>query len=286
MGDDARGDEARRGRHPDHDRCCRRRPRDRIERGAARHVVCRAPDGEVRRVPGRLHADRGRRAADGWLDYRGRRTTSAAVSCSRQPSTGHLLLYFTSGTTARPEARRAHPRLLPGGPPVDHVLARAAARRRSPQISSPGWAKHAWSQLLRAVAGRGDGLRPQLHALRRRALLGSAPAASTTSAPRPPCGGCSSRPTFERGRPACARSSARASRSTRRSSSGSRRVGARPSATASARPRPPLQIGNTPGQPVKPGSMGRPLPGYRVVLVDPVTDASRPGWTRARSAST
>ncbi len=31
------------------------------------------------------------------------------------------------------------------------------------------------------------------------------------------------------------------------------------------------QVGNTPGQPVKPGSMGRPLPGYPVVLVDPVT---------------
>jgi acetyl-CoA synthetase len=30
------------------------------------------------------------------------------------------------------------------------------------------------------------------------------------------------------------------------------------------------QIGNTPGQPVKPGSMGRPLPGYPVTLVDPV----------------
>jgi acetyl-CoA synthetase len=31
------------------------------------------------------------------------------------------------------------------------------------------------------------------------------------------------------------------------------------------------QIGNPPGQPVKLGSMGRPLPGYTVVLVDPVT---------------
>ena len=28
------------------------------------------------------------------------------------------------------------------------------------------------------------------------------------------------------------------------------------------------QIGNPPGQPVKPGSMGRPLPGYEVVLLD------------------
>ena len=30
-----------------------------------------------------------------------------------------------------------------------------------------------------------------------------------------------------------------------------------------------LQVGNTPGQPVKPGSMGRPMPGVPVVLVDP-----------------
>jgi acetyl-CoA synthetase len=29
------------------------------------------------------------------------------------------------------------------------------------------------------------------------------------------------------------------------------------------------QIGNSPGQPVKPGSMGRPLPGYRVTLLEP-----------------
>jgi acetyl-CoA synthetase len=31
------------------------------------------------------------------------------------------------------------------------------------------------------------------------------------------------------------------------------------------------QVGNPPGQPLKAGSMGRPLPGYPVVLVDPVT---------------
>lgn len=32
-----------------------------------------------------------------------------------------------------------------------------------------------------------------------------------------------------------------------------------------------LQVGNTPGQPVKAGSMGRPMPGVPVVLVDPLT---------------
>ncbi|MGH3222797.1 MAG: AMP-binding enzyme, partial [Streptosporangiaceae bacterium] len=35
------------------------------------------------------------------------------------------------------------------------------------------------------------------------------------------------------------------------------------------------QVGNTPGQPVRLGSMGRPLPGYEVRLVDPVT--GKPG---------
>ena len=29
------------------------------------------------------------------------------------------------------------------------------------------------------------------------------------------------------------------------------------------------QIGNSPGQMLKPGSMGRPLPGFRVALLDP-----------------
>jgi acetyl-CoA synthetase len=32
-----------------------------------------------------------------------------------------------------------------------------------------------------------------------------------------------------------------------------------------------VQIANTPGQPVKPGSMGRPVPGYRIALIDPLT---------------
>jgi acetyl-CoA synthetase len=30
-----------------------------------------------------------------------------------------------------------------------------------------------------------------------------------------------------------------------------------------------LQVGNSPGQSIKPGSMGRPMPGYRIVLLDP-----------------
>jgi acetyl-CoA synthetase len=36
-------------------------------------------------------------------------------------------------------------------------------------------------------------------------------------------------------------------------------------------------VGNTPGQPVKAGSMGRPLPGYRVALLDPNGASQREG---------
>ena len=38
------------------------------------------------------------------------------------------------------------------------------------------------------------------------------------------------------------------------------------------------QAGNAPGQAVRAGSMGRPLPGYSVVLVDPVSGDGVPGW--------
>ena len=40
-----------------------------------------------------------------------------------------------------------------------------------------------------------------------------------------------------------------------------------------------LQIGNSPGQPLKVGSMGRPMPGFSITLVDPATGeaASAPG---------
>ena len=45
-----------------------------------------------------------------------------------------------------------------------------------------------------------------------------------------------------------------------------------------------VQVANSPGQQLKPGSMGRPMPGFKVTLLDPVT--GEPGATRARSAST
>ena len=75
-----------------------------------------------------------------------------------------------------------------------------------------------------------------------------------------------------------------ASRSTPRSSSRSRRAWGVTIRDGFGQTETAVQVANTPGQPVKPGSMGRPMPGYTVALLDPVT--GEPGATRARSAST
>ena len=54
------------------------------------------------------------------------------------------------------QARRAHPRVVPGRAPVDDVLDRAAAGRRAPQHLVAGMGEARLEQRLRAVERRGD----------------------------------------------------------------------------------------------------------------------------------
>ena len=104
--------------------------RDRIDRGNARHVVVRAADAaKFDGVPGdytRIAVGDG--VPDGWLDYALAYDAPAAFAPDGPTrATDTLLLYFTSGTTARPEARRAHARVVSGRPPLDAVLDRPAS---------------------------------------------------------------------------------------------------------------------------------------------------------------
>ena len=71
--------------------------------------------------------------------------------------------------------------------------------------------------------------------------------------------------------PAAAWWSAPASRSTPRSSSRCSKAWGVTIRDGFGQTETTVQIANTPGQPVRPGSMGRPVPGYRVALIDPVT---------------
>ena len=113
------------------------RPADRLERG-------RVAPRRRRRAPMRRNSTastrRVTRIAVGGAAPAGRDYADADARqrrASRPTGATHaddpLLLYFTSGTTAKPKLVLHNQQQLPGRPPVDDVLARPAARRRAPQ---------------------------------------------------------------------------------------------------------------------------------------------------------
>ncbi|HET9415933.1 MAG TPA: AMP-binding protein, partial [Candidatus Limnocylindria bacterium] len=79
--------------------------RDRIDRGNARHVVVRSADAaKFDGVPGSYSKIAVGGAVEGWLDYSLAYVSPAAfVPDGPTHASDTLLLYFTSGTTARPK---------------------------------------------------------------------------------------------------------------------------------------------------------------------------------------
>ena len=176
------------------------------------------------------------------------------------------------------EARAAQPSKLSGRASVDDVLARPAAGRRASEHFLAGLGQARLELLLCAVERRRLRLHRQPAALQCAAACSTpwCAAASPRSARRRRCGACSSR------------------RSSRHWKMPLRElIGAgeplNPEVIEQVQGRWGLtirdgygqtettaQVGNTPGQKVKPGSMGRPLPGYRVALLD-VDDTAAKG---------
>jgi acetyl-CoA synthetase len=248
--------------------------RDRIERGRVRHVVVRAKDtGKFDEVPGdwtRI-AVGGERA--GWLPY-GEAHTSPGTFEPDGPTRADetLMLYFTSGTTARPKlVEHTHVSY-----PVGH-LATMYWIGLMPgdvhlNISSPGWAKHAWSNLFapwNAEATvfihnytRFDATRLMAEMDREGITSFCAPPtvwrmliqADLSRLQRPP------REVVAAGEPL----NPEVIETVRREWGVTIRDGFGQTETA-------VQVSNSPGQLLKTGSMGRPVPGYRVELLDPVT---------------
>ncbi|MFD3513745.1 AMP-binding protein [Streptomyces sp. NPDC058657] len=259
--------------------------RDRVERGGARHVVVRDEDTtKFDEVPGDYTriAVRGFGAAEvpaGWLDFEETRTApSAFVPDGQTPATDPLMLYFTSGTTARPKlVEHSHISY-----PVGHLATMYWIGLRPGDvhlnISSPGWAKHAWSNLFapwNAEAtvfllnySRFDADRLMSEMDRARVTSFCAPPtvwrmliqADLSRLAHPP------REALGAGEPL----NPEVIETVRREWGVTIRDGFGQTETC-------VQVANTPGQPLKPGSMGRPSPGYVVELLDPVT--GRPGAT-------
>ncbi|UYO52532.1 AMP-binding protein [Rhodopseudomonas palustris] len=125
--------------------------RDRLDRGRAKAVVA-APD-QVAKFAG-LGGDDLLRivvgdAQDGWLNYDGT-ALQPDVFTPDGPTQADdpMLLYFTSGTTAKPKLVRHSQRSYPVGALSTMFWLGLQPGDVHLNISSPGWAKHAWSCLF------------------------------------------------------------------------------------------------------------------------------------------
>jgi acetyl-CoA synthetase len=122
---------------------------DRVDRGEVRHVICN-PDAVARldKVNGQFTRILVGRAAD-WHAFEDAYGASAKFSPDAPTrATDPLLLYFTSGTTSKPKlVLHTHQSY-----PVGHLSTMYWTGLRADDvhmnISSPGWGKHAWSSFF------------------------------------------------------------------------------------------------------------------------------------------
>lgn len=184
-----------------------------------------------------------------------------------------LLLYFTSGTTSRAKLVEHTHTSYPVGHLSTMYWIGLEPEDVHMNIAAPGWAKHAWSNFFAPwIAGatiflynyaRFDAISLMKHMEDNGVTSFCAPPtvwrmliqADLTTMTRPP------RKAVAAGEPLDAEVISTVERAwglTIRDGFGQTETS--------------VQVGNAPGQPVKPGSMGRPLPGMGVVLIDPVTD--------------
>jgi acetyl-CoA synthetase len=251
--------------------------RDRVDRGRVKAVVAGADD--VAKFAD-VDADLVRVSVgevEGWLSYDAGVADDVPLMVgggTRADDT--LLLYFTSGTTAQPKlVEHTH-----ASYPIGHLSTMywigLQPGDRHLNISSPGWAKHAWSCFF---APWNAGATIVIHNFARfdaAALLDVMQRVQVTTFCAPPtvwrmvtqaqlggerlvlreCVGAG-----EPLNPEVIEQVRRAWRLTIRDGFGQTETTA--------------QVGNPPGQPVKLGSMGRPLPGYVVSMVDPISGEVR-----------
>src|SRR3954447_6489355 len=245
--------------------------RDRIERGNARHVIVRAADtSKWDGVPGSYTKIAVGGEVDGWLTYDYGEEGFTPDGVTRASDT--LLLYFTSGTTARPKlVEHTH-----ASYPVGH-LATMYWLGLEPgdvhlNLSSPGWAKHAWSNFFAPWLAGATVAIFNYERFDAAALLNVIATKGITTFCAPPT----------------------VWRMLIQADLGSVKTGLREVVGAGEPLNPEVieqvhkawgltlrdgygqtettaQIGNPPGARLTLGSMGRPLPGYTVALLDPVT---------------
>jgi acetyl-CoA synthetase len=250
---------------------------DRVSRGNARCVVTAVEDaGKFADVPAEMVkvavGDEGD-VPDGWAAYASSQEwTGEPPQDADTGADEPLLLYFTSGTTSLPKLVEHTHTSYPMGHLSTMYWIGVQPGDVHLNISSPGWAKHAWScffapwdagaTILIYNFARFDATK--LLEVMKRCEVSTFCAPPTVwrmlvqadlsqhSLPVRECVGAG-----EPLNPEVIESVQRAWGMTIRDGYGQTETTA--------------QIGNPPGAPLKVGSMGRPLPGYVISLVDPVT---------------
>ncbi|WEH36604.1 AMP-binding protein [Streptomyces sp. AM 4-1-1] len=252
--------------------------RDRVARGRVRHVLVRDADtAKFDGVPGDytriVVGDAPTGDTAGWRSYAGADAFPETFRADRETDPDEpLMLYFTSGTTASPKlVEHTHVSY-----PIGHLATMYWIGLKPGDvhlnISSPGWAKHAWSNLFapwNAEATvfifnytRFDAARLMAEMDRSGVTSFCAPPtvwrmliqADLSQLKSPP------REVVAAGEPL----NPEVIETVRREWGATIRDGFGQTETA-------VQVANTPSQLLKAGSMGRPTPGYTVVLLDPVS---------------
>ena len=248
---------------------------DRLQRGAIAHVIAQASetakfaalDGAYSRI---AVGGQGHEACSGWHDYADSAGSASlfvpdGVTMAHDP----LLLYFTSGTTARPKLVLHSHESYPVGHLSTMYWIGLQAGDVHWNISSPGWAKHAWSCFFAPWNAGATVFVFNYARFSAKAVLDVIGRCGVTSLCAPPtvwrmmiqedlsAWKLPLRELVGAGEPLNPEVIEQVERAW-----GIRiRDGFGQSETTA-------QIGNSPGQVVKPGSMGRPLPGYHVALLD------------------
>ena len=256
---------------------------DRFQRGRVRAVVTTPAhatkfDGLDGHAPGPvLRIAIG--GAPGWIDY----AEADAAASTYQPKCATrtdepLLLYFTSGTTAKPKlVEHTHVSY-----PVGHLSTLYWIGLQPGDvhwnISSPGWGKHAWSCFFAPwIAGatvfifnynRFDAKRVLDVLVHKQVSTLCAPPTVWRMLIQEPLASwpVKLRELLSAGEPL----NPEVIEQVRSAWGLTIRDGFGQTETTA-------QVGNPPGQPIKFGSMGRPLPGYRVVLLDPDDQPAQEG---------
>ncbi|WP_324786882.1 AMP-binding protein [Streptomyces sp. H51] len=254
--------------------------RDRVERGRVGHVLVRSGDtGKFDEVPGDYTRVAVGGAPEGWQAYEDAYAAPAdfAPDGPTLPD-DPLMLYFTSGTTARPKlVEHTHTSY-----PIGHLATMYWIGLKPGDvhlnISSPGWAKHAWSNLFAPWNAEATVFIHNYTRFDAARLMAEMDRAGVTTFCAPPTVWrmliqadltqlrTKPREVVAAGEPL----NPEVIEQVRRAWGVTIRDGFGQTETA-------VQVANSPGQPLKTGSMGRPSPGYRVELLDPVTGA--PGAT-------